>query len=245
MLFLHFMKKLIFILAACVGIAPFFTSCDKADDEASALKITATVTDGASYNALVDEVKALVLNDDETADVLASCTYANGGFSLTLPGTVDEQYLSKIDMDEPEEIKISDTEVMGCGVDFYAYKSGVEAGALELSYTDGLTTYASAGYLYVTGKTTISGTYAETEEMLGVPVSVKTTYNLSLKKGWNVVYVNSVITATDTDISMTIDITDTEITTLKWCFSEDEESYLSRDLKSAAFKALNSKIFVK
>ncbi len=232
-------------MVAIVCVATVFTGCSKDEDESSSVTINATVEEGTSYNSSIDEVKA-VITDTDTYYTLASGTYSSGSFSLTLPKLVDDSHLTAMDAEYPTEITISDKNAKGCGVEFLAYKSGVAVGSFEQSVTsDDSYSTSVAGYIYVDRNTSFSGTVTETEEVMGIPVSAKTTYDLSLKKGWNVAYIKMNLVVTDTDFSMTLEISDTEISGLKWYYTEGAETSSMIQAKSAAFKTMKAKMFSK
>jgi len=168
------MKKSIFFAAILIA-ALGFTGCGGSDKNGGSLKITAKVENGANYNNLVDEVRAVqsVSGDDIT---IATAPYKNGGFKITLPEKIDERLLRPTIM--PTGVTVSNTNVKTTALyGFGAYKSNIFVDALvqfnvEL-YPQELTL---AAYLYVDADVKITGAHA------------LETYDCDLKKGWNTVY---------------------------------------------------------
>ena len=157
---------------------------------------------GGSYNSTIKFVKALLI-DDET--VVATGTYSNGGFTIELPSTVDEQYLFPIslfadDHDDEDIIKNdikfsnpnvkacnayiygfdkSDAAIYDCSTDFYydTKPPGWRGSKDDRFYTGGV-------IIYVNGDVSITGSlindWSDDEH-----------YNIFLKKGWNIMYWDS------------------------------------------------------
>ena len=236
------MKKAIFTLAAFIFAATIFTGCSKDEDEGSAVTINATVENGASYSTTIDDVKAVIVEGDSIITVAASGNYTNGGFSLTLPKSVDAKYLSVMDDDMPEGITISNLKVKGCGINFYGYKSGEIVGMFQNGKIENEMFTAAESYLFVDGNITISGGSTETADLLGMPVTVKTNYNLTLKKGWNVAYLNMTPTVTDTEIIMTIDISNTQVSGLKWYLTGGDITSLSIQKKMVELSRIKTQM---
>ena len=232
------MKKVFFTLAVFVCTATFFAACNKDEDEGSAVTINATVDDGASYNSSIDEVKAVISHGDTVIFVVASGSYTNGGFSLTLPKSIDGKHLEPMDTDIPEGVTTSNLQVKGCGVNLYGYKSGEVVGMFQNGKNDDVTYTAAESYIFVDGNTSISGSSSETSDLMGMPITIKTSYNLTLKKGWNLVYLNMTPTVTETEISMTMDISNTQISGLKWYFTGGINSVLSIQKKMVELSKL-------
>ena len=232
------MKKTIFTLAALIFAATIFTGCNKDEDEGSTVIINATVDDGASYNSSIDEVKAVISHGDTVIFVVASGSYTNGGFSLTLPKSIDGKYLEPMDTDIPEGVTTSNPKVKGCGVNFYGYKSGEIVGMLQNGKNDDVTYAAAESYIFVDNNTSINGSSTETSDLMGMPITIKTNYELTLKKGWNLVYLNMTPTVTETEISMTMDISNTQISGLKWYFTGGINSVLSIQKKMVELSKL-------
>jgi hypothetical protein len=226
-----YMKKSFMTLAAFICAVTVFTGCNKDDDEGetnSITSISATVESGSSYNSSIDTVKAVV-DINNVYFTIASGSYSNGGFSISLPKTVDDKYLEKMTTDMPEGITVSDSQTKGCGIELKGYKSNKALGIFQYTLTNDADAGNEGAYVYVDKNVTIIGSYSES--LWGI--TMKEVYDLSLKKGWNIVYMQT--TASEADMSATIKISNEKITGLKWFFIEDEDSAysLSGQSKSA------------
>jgi hypothetical protein len=228
------MKKIIMTMAAFICAVTVFTGCNKDDDDSGSSSITsisATVESGSSYNSSIETVKAMV-DVDDVYSAIASGKYNNGGFSINLPQTVDDQYLEKMTTDMPDGIKVSDSQAKGCGIELKGYKSDQEVGTFQYTLTNDTDAGNEGAYVYVDKNTTISGSYSET--LWGV--TIKAVYDLSLKKGWNIVYMQT--TASATDLSATMKISNEKITGLKWFFIEEDDSAYSLSGQSKSATAI-------
>jgi hypothetical protein len=203
----HPMKQKYFLSAACLCLCAelAFTSCNKDDDgpEASPIEsITATVENGSSYD--LDQVKALIYYENGIDEVVSG-KYTNGGFTLALPKTIDAKYLELIfeEKELKDGMKVSDPNVKITLLDrIEGYKSGDRVGTFMYikepsasSETEGTVVYTDRDVV-ITGSVTLSG---YTEVM-----------NISLKKGWNMMYY------TETATEMTTSTSDPG--GLKWVF---------------------------
>jgi len=238
------MKKVIFTLAAFIFAATIFTGCSKDEDEGSSVSINATVEDGTSYATSIDDVKAVIVDGDSIISVVASSNYTNGSFSLTLPKSLDAKYLSAMDEEMPEGIKVSNLKVNGCGINFCGYKSGEIVGTFQNGRMDngiGMLTLVES-YIFVDGDVTISGGNSETADLMGMPFKVETNYNLTLKKGWNLVYMEMIPTITETDLAMAINFSNTQVDGMKWYFVEGSYASSSVQKKMVALSKLKTQM---
>lgn len=168
-----------------------FNSCDKDDDNdgGNASKITATNVINGSTN--IKTVKALIYwesgVDDYDKDAITQAPYLNNGFTLELPTTLGAKYLETIDADDLEGIAVSDKNFKSCSLDDIRGYNGDddEIGYFYLGeeYDD---SEHNTFWLFVDRDVTIKGEYKEIyeeydEEYIG-------NYDLTLKKGWNIVY---------------------------------------------------------
>ena len=198
-----------------------FTSCNKDDDPFKDLVsgafdgvITAQVENGNAYNNLVKRVGIGTWegwNQEQGIDiftVFASAPYANGGFTLTLPQTVEAEFLSPWDDDDDEfysDLKISDknAQIMGMA-EFGAYSSTssdfddydrvgwIHFGKEEFdgNYGTGTGTYnyARALFVYADRDVAMVGTVTWSDTWDGVTYTQIEKHSVSLKKGWNIMY---------------------------------------------------------
>jgi outer membrane murein-binding lipoprotein Lpp len=183
------MKNKIFLSLAAFVIAGFvLTGCskDNSDDDSSGLStIKANVENGNNYNSKIDSVKAMAYPAETSqynfiGTAIANAKYANGGFTLTLPEKLDDQYLELVDMtDIREGLEVSDNNFKTCFVNLIAYKSGVPVGGMIYSNQGG-DSGSGAEFIYVDRNVSITGSGSEDE--------YDYTYNVSIKKGWNILY---------------------------------------------------------
>lgn len=171
-----------------------FNSCEKDDDNdggtngGNASKITATnVINGSTQ---IKTVKALAYwksGDEYGNDAIAQGPYQNNGFTLELPATVGAKYLETIDEDDLEGISVSDKNFKSY---FLEDLSGYNEDDDEVGYfyleeeNDDSEHYTS--WVYVDRDVTIKGEYNEIDEEYDEEYIDK--YDLTLKKGWNIVY---------------------------------------------------------
>ncbi|GHT20370.1 hypothetical protein AGMMS4957_07060 [Bacteroidia bacterium] len=134
-------SKNVFLLAAMAVSAVCVSSCG--DDEPEFVNkvlfipnnvIDVKVENGTAYDSQIDSVKAVFMgNNPQEYFFIASGKYADGGFTITLPTTLDNQYLMQIP--EQDGVKVSDISAQICIVNtFVAYKDGRYVGRIT-SYT--------------------------------------------------------------------------------------------------------------
>jgi len=155
-----------------------FYSCDKDDDNDgdTALKITATNVINGSTN--IKTVKAKIYwesgENDYDEDAIAQAPYLNNGFTLELPTTLEAKYLETMDL---EGIAVSDKNFKSYFLyDLRGYnEDDDEIGYFYLEEENGDNFYYTS-WIYSDRDVTMEG------ENDGEK------YNVTLKKGWNVVY---------------------------------------------------------
>ncbi|MDR1172831.1 MAG: hypothetical protein LBL24_10285 [Bacteroidales bacterium] len=163
-------------LCLCAGFV--FVGCNKDDDdlETSVVadnKITVTVDapNVAVVKARMDDYEG---DGDATMD---ECDYSNGGFALTLPATLDAEYLEPLVDVFPSGISVSDKNTkMG---DLLIYGHNADGASIGAFYYGSNT--CNGEYTYVDRNVTITGSYTDGD-------GYKTVFNVSLVKGWNIVY---------------------------------------------------------
>jgi hypothetical protein len=158
--------------------------------------ITGTLVNG---NPAISKVEATIIYD-----VIASGSYANGGFSITLPETVESSLCDKAS-DAFKGAKVSDRNAMIA--DIFAFDSYDAAGkykgaVLYQKEEAGLTD--DANFIYADRNVKINGKYEP-----GFGTTETEFKNLILKKGWNIVYVKN--TARGKFV-----VSNQEISGLKW-----------------------------
>ncbi|MCL2329426.1 MAG: hypothetical protein FWC39_13055 [Bacteroidetes bacterium] len=187
------MKKTLlhFGLFLALGLSTtLFYACKKDKDNTGGYRITATnVINGSTQIA---SVKVIAFNwfdedYDEGFELIAQAPYRNNGFTLTLPATMPDKYLLSIEaagLQGLQGISISNNNVKLYILDHCkGYdKDDNEIGIFYLmEQTDNSTNMTY--WMYVNGDVTIQG------ERSGIYGLIEK-YDLTLKKGWNVVYGN-------------------------------------------------------
>jgi hypothetical protein len=111
-------------------------------------------------------------------------TVANGKLqSLILPAAVDQQYLESLSDEIPDGITVSPEDVKAFEIQGFLLVDG--ANTYNLAYLKETTTSDDAiVYLYASKAATITGTYTEKHDN----ETETSTFNLTLKQGWNPVY---------------------------------------------------------
>ena len=173
------------------------------------------VEDGNNLNSKIDEVRVFVNYFDNKklfTEEIAKGSFANGGFTITLPDNIDSKFLdSYSDNDYEEGIKISKKSFKKTyeEVGFTAYKNGVRVGKINYEISNW-----GVSLIYVDGDVDITGSSSAN---IG-DLNINTTYSVSLKKGWNFWYhhmTHNEFLKTNTSTSTTKDPGG-----LKWVFKE-------------------------
>ena len=192
-------------MAACLCTSLMFSGCEKEDDgkddgengngngngnnvieNVDKFIVNAKVENGDAYNSQIDSVKFSL--KAETRIEIAKGKYSNGGFTLEFPQTVNANLLATVG-DELEycgvyNSTISDPEAKITTLtakDWHlnAYKSGVRVGDIYFDDYGDFDYGATAFFVYATKDVIVSGSSS---------YNVKDIINISLKKGWNIVY---------------------------------------------------------
>ncbi|GHT22929.1 hypothetical protein FACS189430_05440 [Bacteroidia bacterium] len=189
-------------------------ACNKDDDDnggSPVSSINATVENGASYNSKVDSVKAFAYVGDTWARTeIAKGSYADGKFKIDLPETVPAAYLETFDEEGfPEGITVSNKQAKRLNISsFIAYKGGNKVGEFDYGNADET---AEVFYMFVDADVTIKGSYTDDD-------GDTEKYDVTLKKGWNEIYV----TSTKSKDGKTFSFSNSKPSGLKWIFEESE-----------------------
>lgn len=225
------MKRNISFLTVLIA-SIVLSSCSKNSDDNTTPNtpntIKVSVENGASYSGTIDQARISYYKPNSsgtgnTNTELQSVPYNNGVFSFTLPASIELTASDVVDLspdlstDEvlvQNTLKISDAAAHVNSIDLYAFKNDKMVGYFGHQLTDGKKQYSDA-YLYADRDVTITGTlstkYTPTAELNNL------TYNLSLKKGWNLVY--NILTETGSYYGLDETYTSTAPgVTLKWIF---------------------------
>jgi hypothetical protein len=181
----NLMEKKIFYFLAMTILSGIVIACDRDDNgnnNSNAFIINATVENSNSYNDKITTVKAFLYSKDKEYVDVGTGTWKNGGFTLKFSTTVPDWCLWSFDNEDFNNLNISDPKVKFSSLgDLYivAYdKAGINVCTLYLEGKNG-NIEACVYYIYsdricaITSKA--NSTYNEV-------------YNVSLKKGWNIVY---------------------------------------------------------
>jgi hypothetical protein len=196
---------------AFAGLA--FISCEKEDnnDVANGFiadgKISVSVENGASYSSKVDSIFGILSYKENNIwydDIVVKAPYGNGIFTIDLPLNVSAKHFEEYEVESG--ITISDPTVKRVAFyEFSAIKSGYLVGHIyrsnispeirlreeefEIASTDGI---LEACYVYVDKPVTIKGSVEKEfeDDYNGEKYNYisKHSYNISLLKGWNVMF---------------------------------------------------------
>jgi hypothetical protein len=176
-----------------------FSACgdDENDGESGAQTANSTeivATNVIDFGADIDTVKAVTYRIDLNAggaidgfEEIATATYSNNGFKITLPETLSAEYLrsyaemlTSFGVELPDGIVVSDMNAKIGNMNLLACDKNGEVMATFL-LSDGSLGW-QAYYLYADRNFTLKGEFADEN---GISASI----DYSLKKGWNTVYI--------------------------------------------------------
>ena len=196
-------QKILTVLAICC----VFAGCQSGGDS---YKITATVENGNDYNSEINTVKAYVIYGHGDEYEIATGKYSGGGFRLTLPQSVSSNYLgSAADIMRffmwSDAVQFSDPQVGLATLEV----AGYEGDDMNIPVADFY--YHKA----VNGENVAEGTFVYADRDVTVTGSdEETIYNVSLKKGWNIIY--DVWNDNGKD-----EVTTKEVSGMKWYHEDD------------------------
>lgn len=157
-----------------------FYSCSDDKDDDNQIKIEIPEIEGSG-----DEVKLIrAFGENANGDMVevASAEYKKG-FSFSFPKTLDNSYLTPASEDLSENLEVSDRDVKVFEVEeFIAFdEDGDELFELEYSYIDNnIEVYGI--WIYCDRNVTIKGEEIDEDD------NAVQEYDLNLKKGWNMMY---------------------------------------------------------
>ena len=204
------------VICFCAGFVLMTCNKDKdAPGNSSVTSIHAIVVNGTSFD--LDIAKAYLRPEDTDIEYLVGeGVYKNGEFTIQLPDNVPDDYL--VGFDFPEWANSSDKNINGGIILLEGYKSdeyvdNFNYGKFDLS---SITIKATVGlYTYVDKDVKISGKHSEKNE-LGINTTLS--YNVSLKKGWNIMFVSLNFSIA----ALSIDLTTSNPGGMKWYFANDD-----------------------
>jgi hypothetical protein len=137
--------------------------------------LTVTVENGSSYNGKIDNVKVLYDPYSGEYDEAAESVYNNGGFTLNLSETVPDKYLRYIELPAAVNVSNPNAKTTTWDLSIFAYKQNTKTGEFLFGATGWEGTL-----MYSTEDVSITGSYSS--------YGKTHTYNVHLKKGWNIMY---------------------------------------------------------
>ena len=202
-------KTSIFLIITLFFLAALATSCDNNKDNNDTLDTALTSLDikienGNDFNDLIDEVRLVVSIGD--VHTIATAKYLNGGFKADLPATMPDNLLRRlIDTGIDDGVTVSNPDAKCTSIIIYAYNAdGRRIGKISC-----LKENTEMTFLYADSDVTASGNL-ETGR-------TTTSINISLRKGWNKVYVTINELADEKYESV---MTTTEPGSMKWYLDE-------------------------
>lgn len=226
-----------------------FNSCEKDDDKdggtnyGTASKITATnVINGTTQ---IITVKALAYweigDEDSGSDIIAQAPYQNNGFTLELPATLEAKYL-ETDAYDLEGVSVSDRNFKSYFFDdVYGYNEGdVQIGYFYLEEeNDDNEHYTS--WMYVDRDVTIKGESNEIDVEYNEEHIDK--FDLTLNKGWNLVYDSYTYSYENGRDVFSCTITSNKPSGINYTWNFYDNDYAYRSASVALKSAKNSKSF--
>ncbi|MDR2563415.1 MAG: BACON domain-containing protein [Prevotellaceae bacterium] len=179
------------ITISCEGqqIVINLTQTSKKEDGTSPVApfiVTGSIVD-IPDTVIVTHIKLMVHDNEGDDEVLTTVPYQNGSFTMTLPTTIDNKFLSSISRDfNTDSLTFSAPNAKGTeDCSFYAY-NGAESLCLLYMGTDNEDVDADDLY-YIDRDCTITGSYSGDRSGDGIIDDIAI-YNLDLKAGWNWIY---------------------------------------------------------
>ena len=166
-----------------------FNSCERDDDNDGGTNGKITATNVINGSTQIKTVKALAYwesgENDYGSDAIAQAPYQNNGFTLELPATLGAKYLETPDADDLEGITVSDKNFKSAFLDDLSgyNENDEEIGSFYLEEVNEDSEHYTS-WIYVDRDVTIKGENNEVDE----EYDVVNKYDLTLKKGWNLVY---------------------------------------------------------
>ena len=192
-------KKIGLFLVIGLAVAVFY-SCDKDkddfDDDNNGSNVSEIIaTNVINGSAQITTVKALVYwensDDDYGNDAIAQTQYINNGFTLKLPSTLAAKYLDLLSEDAPQGVSISDKDAKAL---FLENIEGYDKDENGIGYfyfeeeSDDSEYYNGTSWVFADRDVTIKGEDKEISDYYDYEYVIK--FDLKLKKGWNIAYVN-------------------------------------------------------
>ena len=216
----HSIKKRFYAPALFIALCVFMTSCKGEDFETSSINyIDAVVENGSVFDSRIDKVVVYT----QTNYQAAVAVYENGRFTIDLPETIESRYLREVFTEQPG-LQVSSRDAMGIGVRLFAYQSDNRVGEFFYAKSTGIPTEAL--FVYVDRDVRITGRqlteWDNTHFPNPNPIIFFTHINyheISLKRGWNIIYFNETSSQEGQRITTTEVINTRTPEGLRWHFN--------------------------
>ena len=213
------------LLVACV----LFTGCKKDEDDnddnhaASTDKITAKINDASKFGDVKKvEIRGYYYESGSYIhDPIAEGDFKDGGFTIILPETVNEKYLTtlenlsnKVNVSNNKVKRMANNQVPGVNsanedIVIFTYKKE-ESNSEPYKYV-----LSQMVWYYVDGDLNVSGTTPSIYHE-GINTEMSDTYSLKLKKGWNITYHIQTTTKQGDKMIQKNEYTNSAVSGLKW-----------------------------
>jgi len=183
---------------------------------------TATVVNGNAYNDLIDKIGVFIsidTNDNWINEKIATGTWSNGGFTISLPTTLDSRFLWLLGDIYGTTFTFSDrnariTHFFDGTPRIRAFDSDGNLLGFLWNELEGENWWVDMEIVYADRDVTIIGTYTYSCEYEGWTETE--TWSVSLRRGWNKIYIVDKSTETSWDILFTTE----PISGLRWYFED-------------------------
>jgi len=212
------MKKLLKKLALLPLFCGFIltSACSNDDENGNDIPtswfdgtITATVVNGNDYNDLISRVEAVTWANN-SRETIATGAWSSGGFTITLPATLESRFLWSIEseFEDMPHVTISDRNARISDTEIEAFDDQNNVVGVFMNIREDENLFVMTILAYADRDVSLIGT----DEGDGY----RQTWNLSLRRGWNKIYVVERETATGYIISYTTEA----VNSLRWYFVE-------------------------
>jgi len=183
--------------------------------------LTINVTNVINGSSTIDAVKAEIEGDTDSYTA-AEAQYTDNGFTLKLPATIPNEYLSLFTGDEDymAGFSISDTTAKIASINMYAYGSGNYMGSIDYASADPFgddSTLVESLFIYADKNVTVYGESGDDYSTQRI--------NITLNKGWNICFSTTTLIASDefskVQYISTLTSQKPSGTTMYWYFSSE------------------------
>lgn len=222
--------KQLFNSFICLALLSFtFVSCNNDDDykESKLTKIVGTVENVDEVPTDMDSVCISIYDIQNQKDIIISkyLLQKNGNFNIALPAAIDDKYLYTFEESAQEGITLSDKNAKTRGISISGIKDGTVSGSLfQRNYnseTEPEIIYEAAicysdRYFTIKGESDIMLNDGEGSIYKGIGK-----YDITYKKGWNIVYTKHYTEGEGENITYILEMTsNSNNAELKWYFEQ-------------------------